>query len=66
MKCDHCVQSVKRALGECMGVDSVQVDRKSGKAVVRGKSLDIGLLRRAVEELGYTVVNRDNPSHFTD
>jgi len=55
MTCNHCVQSVHRALSEGTGVHSVRVDLKGGKAVVEGKSLDIPALRRSVEELGYTV-----------
>lgn len=55
MTCNHCVQSVHRALSEGAGVHSVRVDLKGGKAIVAGKSLDIPALRRSVKELGYTV-----------
>lgn len=53
MTCNHCVNSVKRALSEGAGVDSVEVDLKSGKAVIEGKDFDIRSLGQAVEELGY-------------
>ena len=55
MTCNHCVQSIHRALSEGTGVHSVRLDLKGGKAVVEGKSLDIPALRRSVEKLGYTV-----------
>ncbi len=53
MHCTHCVESVTRALGECSGVESADVDLKGGRAVVQGHDFDVEALRRAVEELGY-------------
>lgn len=55
MHCTRCVESVTRALEECAGVESADVDLKDGKAVVHGYDFDVDALRRAVEELGYTV-----------
>jgi len=63
MKCVHCVESVKRALRECAGVDLAEVDLKSGKALVSGGDYDITSLRRAVEQLGYTAVSVDNSNN---
>jgi hypothetical protein len=56
MTCSHCAASVRRALLECPGVEAVEVDLAGGEAVVRGSGWDLGALRKAVEELGYTVV----------
>jgi uncharacterized membrane protein YraQ (UPF0718 family)/copper chaperone CopZ len=56
MTCSHCAASVRRALLECPGVEAVEVDPAGGEAVVRGSGWDLGALRKAVEELGYTVV----------
>ena len=53
MSCSHCVESVKRALGERAGVQSVEVDLKTGQATVGGEDMDVSELRHAVEELGY-------------
>lgn len=53
MTCSHCARSIQRGLAGCPGVDSVEVDLDGGRAVVRGEGLDIPLLRRTVEELGY-------------
>ena len=54
MHCTHCVESVTRALGECSGVESADVDLRDGRAVVHGHDFDVEALRRAVEELGYS------------
>jgi len=53
MTCSHCAESVRRALNECPGVNSVQVDLKRGEAVIAGHQTDINTLTGAVEELGY-------------
>ena len=54
MTCTHCRDSVRRALMECEGVDSVQVDLKSGVATVAGEGLATESLAAAVDSLGYT------------
>ncbi len=53
MNCTHCVEAVARALRECPGVASAEVDLKSGRATVRGSGLDHAALRKAVEAAGY-------------
>lgn len=57
MTCSHCAQTVERVLRECLGVLSVDVDLKSGKAFVRGEGFDPDCLREAVTKVGYSVVN---------
>lgn len=57
MTCDHCVQSVRRALTACAGVDSVDVRLTSGQAQVRGTGYDLDALRRSVEALGFRVTS---------
>ena len=53
MTCDHCVAAVTRALGQCRGVASVQVDLAAGRAVVTGEQLNAEELIAAVESAGY-------------
>jgi copper chaperone CopZ len=65
MTCNHCVESVHRALVEATGVQSVTVDLKEGKARVEGKDLDIPALRRSVENIGYTVEKVDEQQETT-
>jgi len=55
MTCNHCAMSVERALAECTGVSSANVDLRLGSAVVTGTDFDIGSLSRAIEGLGYRV-----------
>ena len=55
MKCSHCAESVKRALSECVGVRTVEVDAASGRAVVVGEHLNPEHLVAEVMKLGYGV-----------
>ena len=55
MTCSHCAQNVRRALLECQGVESADVDLDAGRAVVTGKAFDVQSLSQAVEALGYHV-----------
>ncbi|HUS47603.1 MAG TPA: SO_0444 family Cu/Zn efflux transporter, partial [Phycisphaerae bacterium] len=55
MTCDHCADSVRKALLACPGVEAVDVDLAGGKATVSGQGLDVAALRKAVETLGYAV-----------
>lgn len=52
MTCNHCVQSVTRALQGVAGVKTVSVTLDPGQAVVDG-SADSRALIQAVEEEGY-------------
>ncbi|MBI5210086.1 MAG: SO_0444 family Cu/Zn efflux transporter [Elusimicrobia bacterium] len=56
MTCGHCVASVHKALSECEGVESVEVDLAAGKAVVMGAKADAASLVKTVEGLGYSAV----------
>jgi len=55
MTCSHCAESVGRAIAECSGVRSAEVNLKRGRAIVMGDNLDHERLMAAVEGLGYTV-----------
>jgi len=55
MTCSHCVENITFSLKECDGVNSVQVDLKTGKARITGERLDEETLVNAVENLGYSV-----------
>lgn len=54
MTCSHCAESIRRALNECDGVDSAEVDLAGGRAVVTGEHLDPPQLVAVVTELGYS------------
>ena len=51
--CAHCVATVTRALKECHGVESVQIDLASGRAVILGDGVKSHGLVAAVESVGY-------------
>ena len=51
MTCSHCVATVTRALKECHGVASVQIDLATGRAVVLGEHLHSDELAAAVAKL---------------
>lgn len=58
MMCEHCVAHVKKALSALDGAENVEVTLKTGTAVV-GMSAEIpdGVLKKAVEDEGYTVLS---------
>lgn len=56
MTCNHCRSNVERALSSLAGVEHVEVDLSSGRAVVHGHA-DREAMRRAVEDLGFSVVS---------
>ena len=53
MTCSHCVAAVTRALKECDGVVSVQVDLAAGRAVIVGENLRFDQLAVAIGDAGY-------------
>lgn len=53
MTCSHCSATVARALKECHGVASVQIDLAAGRAVVNGHGVTVQDLLAAVESAGY-------------
>ena len=55
MSCSHCVQAVTRALRECPGVASADVDLASGRAVVGGSDINVEALMSAMATAGYPV-----------
>lgn len=56
MSCNHCVMAVKNALNEIEGVSKVEVDLEGKKAKVEGNNLIDKILKEAIDEAGYEVV----------
>ncbi len=56
MSCKHCVVAVERALEELENVSKVKVYLDDKKAEVYGENLDDLLLKEAVDEAGYKVI----------
>ena len=55
MTCEHCVQTVKKALEDLPGVESADVSLEKGSAVVRYSDATVHLdkLVKAVNDVGY-------------
>jgi len=53
MHCNHCVESVRRAVAECTGVQTVQVSLKQGRVMVVGNNLDSEQLVDSIAGLEY-------------
>lgn len=56
MTCGHCEKAVKNSLGELDGVSLVEVDLDNKKVEVQGENLQDNLIKEAVEEAGYQVL----------
>lgn len=56
MTCNHCRSNVERGLASVAGVEHVEADLATGRVTVRGRA-DQEAMRRAVEDLGFTVVS---------
>lgn len=56
MSCQHCVKRIEKALNSLKGVQAtVNLENKSAKLVLK-KEIDDQLIRSAVEDLGYKVL----------
>jgi copper chaperone len=53
MSCQHCVTAVSEEVGQVAGVESVDVALDTKQVTVRGRDLDDGALRAAIDEAGY-------------
>ena len=57
MSCNHCVQSVTKALEALPGVSGVKVDLLSGKASFEEATpVDLAVVKKAIEKIGFEVV----------
>lgn len=56
MSCGHCEKAVKNALGELKGVSNVEVNLETKKVEVEGENLNDSIIREAIEDAGYDVI----------
>ena len=57
MTCQHCVMSVKKALGKLEGIQNVDVDLQQAEVRFDNtKGVLSDLVKKAIEEAGYEVV----------
>ncbi|NLJ99128.1 MAG: heavy-metal-associated domain-containing protein [Tissierellia bacterium] len=57
MSCGHCEKAVKEAVGQLEGVKNVEVDLEDKKVEVEGENLVDGIIKEAIEEAGYDVLD---------
>jgi copper ion binding protein len=58
MTCNHCVQSVTRAVTALPGVQEVQVDLPTGTVTVTGEGeVPAASVHAAIEEAGFTPIS---------
>lgn len=55
MSCNHCKNTVEKAVKSISGVESVEVNLEQGQVVVKGSAHQDELIK-AIEEAGYDVV----------
>lgn len=56
MSCGHCEKAVKSALLELEGINKVEVDLSSKKVEIEGDNLQDNLIKEAIEDAGYDVL----------
>jgi copper ion binding protein len=58
MSCQHCVMSVKKALGQLEGVQNIEVDLQKGEVrFENSKAVELNRIEKAIEEAGYQVIS---------
>jgi copper chaperone len=55
VSCQHCRTAITKEVGTVAGVESVDVDLEQKVVTVRGRDLDDGAVRAAIDEAGYDV-----------
>ncbi len=57
MSCQHCVMSVKKALGKLEGIQNVDVNLEKGEVRFDNtKPVDLSRVEKAIEDAGYEIV----------
>jgi copper chaperone len=57
MSCQHCVMSVKKALGQMDGIQNVEVDLQKGEVHFENtKALAYQRIEKAIKDAGFEVV----------
>jgi copper chaperone len=57
MTCDHCVQTVTKAVAQVDGATAVRVDLESGRVSVDGSDVDRAAVDAAIADAGYGVAS---------
>lgn len=57
VSCEHCVGAVTGEVEQVEGVESVVVDLPSRRVKVKGRSIDDGAVRAAIDDAGYDIAS---------
>jgi copper chaperone len=57
VSCEHCVGAVTDEVEQVEGVESVVVDLESKRVKVKGRSIDDGAVRAAIDDAGYDIAS---------
>jgi copper chaperone len=57
VSCEHCVGAVTGEVEQVEGVESVVVDLESKRVKVKGRSIDDGAVRAAIDDAGYDIAS---------
>jgi copper chaperone len=57
VSCEHCVGAVTGEVEQVEGVESVVVDLESKRVTVKGRSIDDGAVRAAIDDAGYDIAS---------
>ncbi len=58
MSCQHCVMSVKKALGKVEGIQNVDVDLEKGEVRFENtQSVALTHVEKAIQDAGYEIVS---------
>jgi len=53
MSCNHCKINVEKALKEIPGISAIKVELDQSMAFFEGDDIDLNLIKRCVEGVGY-------------
>ena len=55
MTCNHCKQTAAEAIENCNGVEKVEIDLETGKAMIKGGLLSEADIIKSINEVGFSV-----------
>ena len=60
MKCDHCVETVEKALRKIEGIQNVNANLEYKKVLVTYDELQLGIdtINKKIQEMGFNVLNK--------
>ena len=54
MTCNHCKETAMNAIEDCQGVEKVEIDLESGKALITGSTIDKKEIMASINSVGFS------------